>query len=63
MGGDDFDEYLQMIEDCENRSWRLNDWSEEFLSSIKKRCKSMTRLTDRQVDKLNEIWDEVTSNG
>lgn len=63
MEGTDFSEYLQMIEDCENRSWRLNAWSEEFLASIKKRCLSMTRLTERQVDKLNEIWDEATSGG
>lgn len=61
--GTDFEEYLQMIEDCENRDRRLNPWSRDFLTSIKTRCEDMTRLTENQVDKLNEIWEEATSKG
>lgn len=52
--GQDFEEYEQMIEDCENR---------EFLESIKARIKRWDPLTVNQVDKLNEIWEKATERG
>lgn len=61
--GQDFEEYEQLIEDCENRDHRLSPWAREFLESIKARIKRWDPLTPGQVDKLNEVWEEATSRG
>jgi len=61
--GQDFEEYEQMIEDCENRDSRLSPWAREFLESIKARIKRGDPLTVNQVDKLNEVWEKATERG
>lgn len=61
--GQDFEEYEQLIEDCENRDSRLSPWAREFLDSIKARIKRWDPLTVNQVDKLNEIWEKATARG
>lgn len=59
----DASEHAQLIEDCENRSDRLDDWSVNFIDSIKRQLESGRRLTANQVEKLDEIWEAATAKG
>lgn len=63
MDNIDFEEYEQMIDDCENRDHRLNEWSRGFLASLRERCGELRPLTDNQVEKLNEVWEHATLKG
>lgn len=47
-----------MVTDCMARESKLSDWERIFLDSISAQDDG---LTPRQEDKLNEIWERVTS--
>ena len=57
------DESLQMIEDCEARESRLNDWEAGFIDSIRHRLHEGLTLTPKQVEKLENVWGRATANG
>lgn len=57
------DEYLQMVDDCENRDSRLSAWEADFLSSIKSRLIDKRPLTERQIETLDQIWEKATAKG
>lgn len=59
----DNDEALQLIEDCENRESRLTDWERGFVDSVKRQIGSGRTLTEKQSDRLDEIWQRVTARG
>lgn len=48
-----------MIDDCFRRETRMNEWERNFLHNI---CEQIDRgLSPAQADKLEAIWDRVTS--
>lgn len=51
-------EYLTMIYECQSR--RCNDWELDFLGDLEIKFKKIEGFTPtpRQLDKLNEIWEE-----
>jgi hypothetical protein len=55
------DEYLQLIEDCENRSEKLSDWELGFIDSLGRQIEEGRMPTGLQIEKLDEIWNRVTS--
>lgn len=56
---EDNDDIESMIDDCFKREKKLNDWERKFLHSI---CEQIDRgLSPAQADKLEAIWDKVTS--
>lgn len=55
------EENLQLIEDCEARESRLNDWERGFLDSIRRRIEAGDSLTEKQTDILNKTWEKATS--
>jgi len=57
------DEYLQMIEDCENRESKLTEWEIEFLESIGNRLAADIPLSQKQTETLENIWEKATKNG
>jgi len=57
------EEYFQMIEDCENRESRLNDWETNFIDSIRNTLESIGALTIKQTETLENIWEKVTKKG
>jgi hypothetical protein len=59
----DREEQLQQIEDCENRESRLSDWDRSFLDSIKRQLEGGGSLTEKQSDKLDEVWERATARG
>lgn len=63
MSTPDRDEHLQLIEDCEARESRLSDWDRQFLDSVKRQLEGGGSLTEKQSDKLGEIWERATARG
>lgn len=59
----DIAEHAQLIEDCEHRSDRLDDWSVNFINSISRQLAGGRALTANQVEKLDEIWERATAKG
>lgn len=53
----DMDEINDMIEDCINRESKLSDWEIKFIDSIQDK----SYLTQKQYDKLSDIWDRITA--
>lgn len=56
-------EYLQLIEDCESRSERLDDWTLKFIDSLKSQIADGRRPTPKQVDALDRAWEHATAKG
>ena len=59
----DISEHAQLIEDCERRSERLDDWSVNFIDSISRQLADGRALTANQAAKLDEIWERATAKG
>lgn len=56
-------EHMQLIEDCEARESRLDDWAANFIDSIRRQLESGSALTANQIEKLDEIWERATAKG
>lgn len=59
----DTSDHAQLIEDCERRSERLDDWSVNFIDSISRQLADGRALTANQIEKLDEIWERATARG
>ena len=57
------EEYLKMVDDCEDRESRLTAWEADFLSSIRSRLEAALPLSVKQKATLDKIWDRVTARG
>jgi hypothetical protein len=56
-------EHQQMVEDCEKRESKLSTWEVEFIDSLSMRLAIGKSLTEKQAERLNQIWDRATNNG
>ena len=56
-------EYEQMIDDCEARESRLSEWEAEFIDSLRHQLSKGRGLTERQIERLNVIWEKATKHG
>ena len=54
------DEQLQLVEDCEKREEKLTAWEHDFIVSIRDQLEAGRRLSEKQADRLVEIWERVT---
>lgn len=54
------DEHQQMVQDCENRESKLTDWERSFIDSIGDQLSKGQRLSEKQAERLDEIWERVT---
>lgn len=57
------DTYWQLIQDCRKRDRMLSAWDADFLDSIEDRLGDNRPLSDKQIAKLDEIWEKATSRG
>jgi hypothetical protein len=53
--------YLTMIDDCKKRESQLSAEERSFIDSISRQLELNCDLSFRQVEKLESIWDKVTS--
>lgn len=56
-------EYLQLIEDCEKRSERLDEWSLSFIDSLSRQIAEGRRPSPKQIDTLDRVWERATARG
>lgn len=54
------DDIAQMIEDCEARDSKLSEWEQQFIDSIGRQLAEHGGLSQKQRDRLEEIWNRVT---
>lgn len=54
------DEILMMIEDCIKRSAKLSPWEESFILNIHQTIIKGKKLTKKQSQQLDNIWEKVT---
>jgi len=52
------EEVSQMIADCQKRRAKMSEWERDFMQVISKKLPH--KLTEKQLDRLNIIWDKVT---
>lgn len=57
------DEYMTLIEDCENRESRLNEWQRTFIDSMRRQLEAGRRPTPKQIEALDEVWEQATKRG
>lgn len=57
------DEYLTLVEDCEKRESRLTEWETGFVDSIRRRLEKEQRLSAKQIETLDSIWERATATG
>ena len=57
------DEYVTLLEDCEARSWNLTEWECGFVDSLQQQISEGRRLTYKQIDTLDAIWEHATAHG
>ena len=56
-------EHEQMVEDCEARSEHLSEWELGFIDSLSRYLGSGGFLSDKQAEKLDGIWERITTKG
>ncbi len=56
-------EWVDMIDDCENRDTQMSEWEQGFISSVSTQLGNDRFLTDKQDETLTDIWRKVTENG
>lgn len=54
------EEHAQMLEDCERRESKLNDWERNFIDNLSQQLAGGRRLSEKQLELLDEIWERVT---
>jgi hypothetical protein len=57
------DEYMTLIEDCEKRESRLNDWQRTFIDSMRRQIEAGYRPTPKQIEALDDVWEHATKKG
>lgn len=55
------EEYLTLTDDCEKRSEKLSEWELQFIDSLRRQIEDGRMPTRNQIEKLDEIWERVTS--
>lgn len=54
------DEHEQLIQDCMDRDTKLTEWEQGFIDSLAKQI-AQRPLSERQAERLEAIWERVTS--
>lgn len=57
------DEWLIMIQDCEDRRSQLTNWEKTFIQSLSEQINRGPFLSPKQESRLNDIWERVTERG
>ena len=49
-----------MVADCVQRESKLSDWERSFIDSLENQLANGRALSEKQVARLDEIWEKVT---
>ena len=60
MDKNDVEETMTMINDCQDREKKMNEWEREFMDSIRSQLVSTGNLSEKQLAILNRVWEKVT---
>ena len=60
MTEQDNEENIIMINDCAARAKDMSDWECQFMDDIGDRADRGIPLSEKQLDKLNDIWSRIT---
>lgn len=55
------EEIDMMLNDCCQREGRLSPWENDFICSLLEQFENKGALSERQVEKLEAIWEKVTA--
>ena len=55
------DEYLTMLDDCEDRSEKLSDWECSFVDSLQRQITEGRRPSPKQIETLDNCWERATA--
>jgi hypothetical protein len=56
----DADDHEDMVTDCEDRESKLTEWEVNFIASLRERLDAGNKLTERQAEVLDRIWERIT---
>lgn len=56
-------EYVTLLDDCEKRESRLNDWERGFVDSLRRQIEAGKRPTPKQIEALDDVWERATKRG
>lgn len=54
------DDFVLMVSDCEQRESKLTEWEGKFIDSIGNQLSETQRISPKQIESLEKIWDRVT---
>ena len=57
------DEYITLLDDCEQREERLSDWERGFVDSLRRQIEQGRRPTPKQIEALDRAWERATARG
>lgn len=57
------DEYLTLLDDCENRDERLSVWELGFVDSLRRQIVQGHRPSPKQIETLDSVWEKATAKG
>ena len=63
MSSDWAQEYITLLDDCEQREERLTDWERGFIDSLRSQIEAGRRPSVKQADTLDNVWERVTARG
>ena len=55
------DDHPAMVADCQKRAAQLTQWESEFINSLHNQLTRGRRLSPRQAERLDEVWERVTA--
>ena len=57
------DEYIMLLDDCEQREERLTEWEWGFVDSLRRQITEGRRPTPKQIEALDRAWERATARG
>ena len=57
------DEYIMLLDDCEQREERLTEWERGFVDSLRRQITEGRRPTPKQIEALDSAWERATARG
>ncbi len=57
------DEYITLIEDCEQRNEELTEWELTFIDSLRRQIEAGRHPSVKRIECLDKVWERATKKG